>query len=108
MNILLIGGAGFVDSHLAKKLLSEGNEATCLNNFEYYYDPPIKRKNVEPFDENYPNQPTYPYGVSKLLAEHYCRVFEDLYSLKSVSPRYFTVCESEIGWKPEITVGEGL
>jgi UDP-glucose 4-epimerase len=44
-----------------------------------------------PFDENHPNQPVSPYGVSKLLAEHYCRVFEELYGLKSVCLRYFTV-----------------
>lgn len=44
-----------------------------------------------PFDENHPNQPTSPYGVSKLMAEHYCRVFNEIYGLKSVSLRYFTV-----------------
>jgi len=160
-------------------LLNEGNEVICLDNFDDYYNPQIKRKNIEPFlenenfqlikgdirdktllkeilgvvdyvfheaaqagirisvkdpmkphevnttgtlnlletaldsdvkkiinassssvygkveylpfDENHPNQPVSPYGVSKLMAEHYCRVFEELYGLKSVSLRYFTV-----------------
>ena len=44
-----------------------------------------------PFDEGHPAEPVSPYGVSKLMAEHYCRVFEELYGLKTVSLRYFTV-----------------
>jgi len=44
-----------------------------------------------PFDEKHPACPISPYGVSKLLTEHYCRVYEELYGLKSVSLRYFTV-----------------
>ncbi|MEE9150815.1 MAG: SDR family oxidoreductase [Thermoplasmata archaeon] len=44
-----------------------------------------------PFDENHPTQPLSPYGVSKLVAEHYCRVYNDLYGLPTVSLRYFTV-----------------
>jgi UDP-glucose 4-epimerase len=44
-----------------------------------------------PFDEKHPNEPVSPYGVSKLMAEHYCRVFQELYDLKTVSLRYFTV-----------------
>lgn len=44
-----------------------------------------------PFDEKHPTQPVSPYGVSKLSAEHYCRVFYDVYGLPTVSLRYFTV-----------------
>lgn len=44
-----------------------------------------------PFDEGHPTQPLSPYGVSKLVAEHYCRLYNELYSLPTVSLRYFTV-----------------
>ena len=44
-----------------------------------------------PFDERHPTQPVSPYGVSKLAAEHYCRVFYEVYGLPTVSLRYFTV-----------------
>ncbi|AKB82180.1 UDP-glucose 4-epimerase [Methanosarcina barkeri 3] len=44
-----------------------------------------------PFDEQHPTFPVSPYGVSKLMAEHYCRVFSELYGLKTISLRYFTV-----------------
>jgi UDP-glucose 4-epimerase len=44
-----------------------------------------------PFDEVHPTLPVSPYGVTKLAAEHYCRVFSELYGLETVSLRYFTV-----------------
>lgn len=44
-----------------------------------------------PFDEEHPTQPVSSYGVSKLMAEQYCRVFEELYGLRTVCLRYFTV-----------------
>jgi len=44
-----------------------------------------------PFDETHPTMPISPYGVSKLAAEHYCRVFYEVYGLPTVSLRYFTV-----------------
>ncbi|KAF5423995.1 MAG: UDP-glucose 4-epimerase [Candidatus Methanocomedens sp.] len=44
-----------------------------------------------PFDEDHPNVPVSPYGASKLVAEHYCRVFSELHGLETVSLRYFTV-----------------
>ncbi len=47
MKILITGGAGFIGSHLTEKLLHDGHEVTCLDNFNDYYDPNIKRKNIQ-------------------------------------------------------------
>lgn len=180
-SVLVTGGAGFIGSHLADRLLAEGNDVFVLDNFDPYYDLSLKQKNIEhnmekesytliegdirdyellksiitnndieyifhnaaqagvrislkdpfkthevnatgtlnileaardsyvkkiinassssvygkvshlPFEENHPHQPISPYGASKLLAEHYCRIYYEIYGLKSVSLRYFTV-----------------
>ena len=44
-----------------------------------------------PYDEVHPTIPRSPYGVTKLTAEHYCRVFTEIHDLPTVSLRYFTV-----------------
>ncbi len=44
-----------------------------------------------PIDEDHPKNPASPYGVSKLAAEQYARVFHDVYGTDAVSLRYFSV-----------------
>ena len=44
-----------------------------------------------PTPESAPLCPRSPYAVSKLAAEHYCRVFSELYGLETASLRYFNV-----------------
>ena len=47
MQVLVTGGAGFIGSHLCQRLLREGYNIVCLDNFDPFYDPAIKRSNVE-------------------------------------------------------------
>jgi len=44
-----------------------------------------------PIDEEHPTKPMSPYGVSKLAAEHYCRVFYGVYGFETVCLRFFNV-----------------
>lgn len=44
-----------------------------------------------PYDEKHPTHPKSPYAVTKLSAEHYCNIYNDLHNLATVNLRYFTV-----------------
>ncbi len=47
MKVLLTGGAGFIGSHLAEALLGEGHSVVIVDNFNDYYSPRLKEKNLE-------------------------------------------------------------
>lgn len=47
MQVLITGGAGFIGSQLIELLLDQGNEVACVDNFDVFYDPAIKRSNIE-------------------------------------------------------------
>ena len=46
MKILITGAAGFIGSHVTERLLMEGHEVVGLDDFNDYYDPAIKRRNI--------------------------------------------------------------
>lgn len=45
--VLVTGGAGFIGSHLVDRLLEADDHIVCLDNFDPYYEPEIKRGNIE-------------------------------------------------------------
>ncbi len=47
--VFLTGGAGFIGSHTTTALLDRGDEVVVLDDFNDFYDPRIKRTNVEGF-----------------------------------------------------------
>jgi len=54
--LLVTGGAGFIGSHLCERLLNDGTKVICLDNFDSFYDPNIKIKNVERMGKKFPDQ----------------------------------------------------
>jgi UDP-glucuronate 4-epimerase len=56
VKILLTGGAGFIGSHLLERLVARGDRVTVVDELNDYYDPGLKRANLDlarkagPFD----------------------------------------------------------
>ena len=52
MKVLVTGAAGFIGSHLCERLLGEGRHVVGVDNFDDFYDPQIKRRNIADCLEN--------------------------------------------------------
>jgi UDP-glucuronate 4-epimerase len=46
MRVLLTGGAGFVGSHVAERLLRQGDTLTIVDDLNEFYSPEVKRQNL--------------------------------------------------------------
>jgi UDP-glucuronate 4-epimerase len=44
MDVLVTGGAGFIGSHLCRRLLDQGHRVVAVDNFDPFYDPAVKRR----------------------------------------------------------------
>ena len=47
MAVLVTGGAGFIGSHVAEALLARGESVVVVDNLNNFYDPQLKRQNLE-------------------------------------------------------------
>jgi UDP-glucuronate 4-epimerase len=47
MNFLVTGGAGFIGSHVCERLLHDGHRVWTFDDLNDFYDPQIKRRNLE-------------------------------------------------------------
>jgi len=77
MTLLVTGGAGFIGSHLAERLLSEGRDVVVLDNLDPYYDLQLKEHNRERCREVGGERFTFVEGsitdealVERVVAEH--------------------------------------
>ena len=48
----ITGGAGFIGSSLAEKLLGDGNKVVTIDNFCDFYSPTIKENNIKNLTKN--------------------------------------------------------
>ncbi|MBT3356202.1 NAD-dependent epimerase/dehydratase family protein [bacterium] len=46
MKVLITGGAGFIGSAVARKLIDRGDKVVMIDNFNDYYDPKLKRDRI--------------------------------------------------------------
>lgn len=53
MKILVTGGAGFIGSNLAQKLLARKDEVVIIDNFNDYYDPKLKQARIKVILKDY-------------------------------------------------------
>jgi UDP-glucuronate 4-epimerase len=49
MNYLITGGAGFIGSHIIKRLLERKDSVIAIDNFSDYYEPSLKESRVKAF-----------------------------------------------------------
>jgi len=61
-----------------------------------------------PIDENSPNNPTTPYDANKLVSEYYCKIYHNIYGVKSTVVRFATVygerqtVNKKLNWRPVV------
>ena len=87
----ITGGAGFIGSSLTKKLLDNGNKVVVIDNFNSYYDPKLKEKNVQEFYQNsnyklYKGDIRNKEEVKKIFDENNIDVIVHLAAMAGVRP----------------------
>jgi UDP-glucuronate 4-epimerase len=52
MDIMVTGGAGFIGSHLCRKIMDLGHNVICFDDFNDYYDPAVKEDNIREMSDD--------------------------------------------------------
>lgn len=73
MKIIVTGAAGFIGSHTVRELLSRGDTVVGIDNFNDYYDPAQKEKNVAEFAQN----PNFKLVREDILSDSIEEVFKE-------------------------------
>ncbi len=63
--IIVTGCAGFIGSHFSEMMLNNGHNVIGIDNFDPYYDPEMKRNNLE----NFKNHPNFTFHEIDLTSE---------------------------------------
>jgi len=66
VRILVTGCAGFIGSNITERLLNDGHDVTGIDNFDPYYDPAIKERNISGFRED----PSFTFLKGSILDKH--------------------------------------
>jgi UDP-glucuronate 4-epimerase len=74
MRVLITGGAGFIGSHLSETLLGRGDRVVIIDDLNDFYDPEIKRRNLQEIAErgkfNFHNCDIRNAGQLRAIFEH--------------------------------------
>ncbi|HUS01931.1 MAG TPA: GDP-mannose 4,6-dehydratase [Chitinophagaceae bacterium] len=77
-HILITGGAGFIGSHLIDSLIStNGYAITCVDNFDNFYDPLLKRKNIA----SHGNNPSFKLVEADITDKKLIEKLDDQYDI---------------------------
>lgn len=93
MKVLVTGGAGFIGSHVGRRLLERGDEVVCVDNFNDYYDPLHKERNISDLNEQ------DAFDVYRVDIENFSRLFN---VFKETEPDKVIHLAARAGVRPSI------